>query len=289
MITPIVMMPMNMLIHMRPSMSTKRPVTVLEYSVVFAIAMVMAMGMRTQAIRWWKQAMTVTTPIYVHPQQMICEVGDQIDSDCNGNVNTAEYQDGFILDTNGQGSLLYVDADGDGFGDSEIVATPACEVSSGFVFNATDCNDEDSTINPNSKEICDGIDQDCDLTIDEPDSLDDPAVSKCTYMYRDVDADSYGDADYSACLCQEGSNPSVTYNDYEYVIYSGDCYDYNADIKPLSCSDGIDQDDDGFVDDEDPNCIAGFQEGSDTIKEEAFELLDGHDNNCDGLVAAVRL
>ena len=37
------------------------------------------------------------------------------------------------------------------------------------------------------------------------------------------------------------------------------------------------------------SCIAGFQEGSDTIKEEAFELLDGHDNNCDGLVAAVEL
>ena len=68
-------------------------------------------------------------------------------------MNTAEYQDGFLLDTNGQGSLLYVDADGDGFGDSEIAATPACEVSSGFVFNATDCNDEDSTINPISKNV----------------------------------------------------------------------------------------------------------------------------------------
>ena len=228
--------------------------------------------------------------LYVHPKQNeICEVGDQVDSDCNGNVNTAVYSEGYILDTNGQGSLLYADADGDGFGDSDIAATPACEVAPGFVFNATDCNDEDSTINPNSKEICDGIDQDCDLTIDEADSLDVPSISKCTYMYRDVDADSYGDADYSACLCQEGSNPSVTYGEYEYVIYAGDCYDYNADIKPLSCADGIDQDDDGFVDDEDPNCIAGFKEGSDTIKEEAFELLDGHDNNCDGLVAAVEL
>ena len=228
--------------------------------------------------------------IYVHPKQNeTCEVGDQVDSDCNGNVNTAVYSDGYILDTNGQGTLLYVDNDGDGFGDSEIAAIPACEVAEGFVFNATDCDDEDSTINPNSKEICDGIDQDCDLTTDEADSLDDPSISKCTYMYRDVDADSYGDSDYSACLCQEGSNPSVTYGEYEYVIYAGDCYDYNADIKPLSCADGIDQDDDGLVDAEDPNCIAGFKEGSDIVKEEAFELLDGHDNNCDGLVAAVEL
>ena len=36
------------------------------------------------------------------------------------------------------------------------------------------------------------------------------------------------------------------------MFYSGDCYDFNADIKPLSCADGIDQDDDGLVDDEDP-------------------------------------
>jgi len=228
--------------------------------------------------------------IYVHPKQNeVCESDDQIDTDCNGDVNTADYSEGYILDTNGLGSLLYVDSDGDGFGDSSIAAIPACEVAEGFVFNSTDCDDADATINPNSKEICDGIDQDCDLTIDEPDSLDDPSISKCTYMYRDVDADSYGDVDYTECLCQEGSDPSVTYGEYEYVIYSGDCYDFNADIKPLSCADGIDQDDDGLVDDEDDDCIAGYQEGSDTVKEEAFELLDGHDNNCDGLVAAVEL
>ena len=70
------------------------------------------------------------------------------------------------------------------------------------MFNATDCDDEDATINPNSKEICDGIDQDCDLTIDEPDSLDDPSISQCTFMYRDVDADSYGDVDYTECYAR---------------------------------------------------------------------------------------
>ena len=226
----------------------------------------------------------------VHPRKNeVCEQdGVQIDSDCDGNVNTADYAEGYILETNGVGTLLYVDADGDGFGDSSIAAIPACEVAEGFVFNATDCDDNAATTNPNSK-ACDGIDQDCDLTIDEPDSLDDPSISKCTFMYRDVDADSYGDADYTECLCQEGSDPSVTFGEYEYVIYSGDCYDFNADIKPLTCADRIDQDDDGLVDGEDEDCIGGYQEGSTTIKEEAFELLDGHDNNCDGLVAAIEL
>ena len=119
-------------------------------------------------------------------------------------------------------------------------------------------------------------------------TFDDPSISKCTFMYRDVDADSYGDADYTECLCQEGSDPSVTFGEYEYVIYSGDCYDFNADIKPLTCADGIDQDDDGLVDGEDEDCIGGYQEGRLRLKR-SFELLDGHDNNCDGLVAAIEL
>jgi len=138
----------------------------------------------------------------VHPEQNeVCEVGTQVDSDCNGDVNTADYAAGYLLDTNGNGSLLYVDDDGDGFGDSRTAATPACEVAPGFVFNATDCNDDNANINPTAKEICDGVDQDCDLTIDEAESLDTPSISKCIYMYRDVDGDSYGDVDYAACLC----------------------------------------------------------------------------------------
>ena len=52
--------------------------------------------------------------IHVHPKQNeVCEAGEQIDSDCNGNVNTADYSE-VVLDTNGLGSLLYVDSDGDG-------------------------------------------------------------------------------------------------------------------------------------------------------------------------------
>ena len=61
--------------------------------------------------------------IYVHPKQNeVCEAGEQIDSDCNGNVNTATtprvtswIQTDWLL--------LYVDSDGDGFGDSSIAAT----------------------------------------------------------------------------------------------------------------------------------------------------------------------
>ena len=61
----------------------------------------------------------------VHPRKNeVCEQdGVQIDSDCDGNVNTGLCR-GLHLETNGVGTLLYVDADGDGFGDSSIAAIP---------------------------------------------------------------------------------------------------------------------------------------------------------------------
>lgn len=41
--------------------------------------------------------------------------------------------------------VLYQDADGDGFGDASHVYI-GCETPTGFVENATDCNDADATL-----------------------------------------------------------------------------------------------------------------------------------------------
>jgi hypothetical protein len=62
----------------------------------------------------------------------------------------------------------------------------------------------------------------------------------------------------------------------------------------LSCQDGIDNDNDGFPDEIDVDCLNGYVEDaqgdwSAENKEEVTELLDGHDNNCDGFVAAIEL
>ena len=59
----------------------------------------------------------------------------------------------------------YVDADGDGFGAG--AATVSSTPIAGSVTNATDCNDSSSVSYPGATEIADGLDNDCDGSVDE--------------------------------------------------------------------------------------------------------------------------
>ena len=62
----------------------------------------------------------------------------------------------------------------------------------GMVQVAGDCDDTERFVNPNAIEICDGLDNDCDLLLDEDDdSLD---ISTSILAFLDVDEDGYGDA-----------------------------------------------------------------------------------------------
>nr|MDQ3038132.1 putative metal-binding motif-containing protein [Myxococcota bacterium]MDQ3178739.1 putative metal-binding motif-containing protein [Actinomycetota bacterium] len=76
------------------------------------------------------------------------------------------------------------DADGDGHGDPASMMT-ACEAPAGHVANDDDCDDDCAACFPGATELCDGVDQDCDASLDEglPDMT----------SYADVDRDGHGD------------------------------------------------------------------------------------------------
>ena len=120
-----------------------------------------------------------------------------------------------------------LDADGDGYGD----ASPPAGVTPG-----SDCADHLPDVNPDAVEICDALDNDCDGVTDSD------AVDRVT-LYADSDGDGFGDAASSALGCFEGSG---------YLYDSSDCDDTDPEIRPDAledCTDGVDNDCDGVVDD----------------------------------------
>lgn len=82
------------------------------------------------------------------------EVCNGIDDDCDGEID------------DGATTHWYADSDGDGYGEF-MVRIDACEAPGGFVADATDCDDTNPSINPSFPEVCDGVDNNCDGTIDE--------------------------------------------------------------------------------------------------------------------------
>ena len=138
--------------------------------------------------------------------------------------------------------MWYADSDSDGFGDASTTQT-VCEQPSGYIDDATDCDDGDDSINPDGSEVCNDVDDDCDSLIDDADSDVDRASE--TEWWPDSDSDTYGEEDgTSTFACDQPSG---------YIDNPDDCNDSNSQDYPGAdeICDGNDNDCDGETDESD--------------------------------------
>jgi len=154
----------------------------------------------------------------------VCE--NSIDEDCSG--------------ADALCSCLSTDLDNDGYG-------------TGAACPQIDCNDANSNVNPGAAEVCNGIDDDCDVAVDEG---------------WDNDGDSWTTCDGD---CNDGNS----------AIYPGaaeicDGVDNNCNI---SVDEGWDADNDNWT-----SCGGDCNDGDNTIYPGALDLCDGINQDCDGAV-----
>ena len=136
------------------------------------------------------------------------EVCDFLDNDCNGTSD----------DNASDAQLWYIDNDQDGFGSTSTTLT-ACTQPLGYANNADDCDDTRFESSPVALEYCNGADDDCDGTTDEPDAVD------ASIYFIDSDNDGYGDPYSPVLSCNVISG---------YANNNQDCDDNNGSVYPYA-------------------------------------------------------
>ena len=227
--------------------------------------------------------------VLIHPNAE--EICDEIDNNCDGNIDDA---------SSVNASTWYEDGDEDGYGNPSVTQI-ACSLPTGFVSMVGDCNDNNENISPGADELCNGIDDNCDEQVDEEGAADAPV------WYLDADGDGYGTTNTSIFTCTQPSG---------YQSNNTDCDDQDNDIYPqaLEYCNGEDDNCDGTIDEDsaedaeswyldddgdgygDATTVSlsctqpiGHVENSldcddttDAISPDADEVCDSQDNDCDG-------
>ncbi|MGK0347319.1 MAG: hypothetical protein ACI855_003403 [Myxococcota bacterium] len=113
---------------------------------------------------------------------------------------------------------------------------PAIDVDEDGFAACLDCDDDDAGVFPGAVERCNGVDDDCNDTVDD-DALD--AVP----FYADTDGDGSGDAASSTRACEAPAG---------FVVSDDDCDDSRAEIAPSvdETCDGVDQNCNGAIDED---------------------------------------
>ena len=218
------------------------------------------------------------------------ETCDGEDDDCDGVVDNDPTDP----------SVFYADSDGDGYGDPSSTES-ACEASTGYVDDKSDCDDNDADSHPGGTEVCDDADNDCDGSTDED-------ASDASTWYADLDGDGYGGSTLTTDACDQPGG---------YVSSFDDCDDLDSSQNPAATETCNDEDDDcdGSVDEgsagvqtwyadgdgdgygdpdvstDDCNQPSGYvdndddcDDGDGDVNPDGEETCDGTDEDCNGTV-----
>jgi len=122
-------------------------------------------------------------------------------------------------------------------------ATPDTDLDGDGTAAPEDCDDANPAVHPGATEVCDGLDDDCNGTVD--DALDGT-------WYTDADGDGYGADGTATTTCSPGANQ---------VAVGGDCNDARDDVNPAAqeICDAVDHDCDGFTDRNVPDTLPGVK------------------------------
>ena len=168
----------------------------------------------------------------------------------------------------------FPDNDGDGFGDGDLGQAHCLEP--GWVDDDTDCDDLDAERFPGNPELCDGLDNNCDLAL-PPSETDD---------------DGDGTVECDVSIPWSGIDSGDDCDDADPTVFPG--ADELCDGIPNTCgalpSNESDADVDGFVVCDldgwvgDPGVVGGLDcdDDDDLVFPEAPEECDGVDTDCDG-------
>ncbi|MEK7615412.1 MAG: putative metal-binding motif-containing protein, partial [Patescibacteria group bacterium] len=208
------------------------------------------------------------------------EICDGVDNDCNKQIDE------------GLTGIWYQDQDKDAYGNPDV-SVGGCP-QPGYVASSFDCLDTNSKVHPDTEELCDTLDNNCDGQTDE----DLTAV-----WYIDQDLDGFGSPSLFFDGCQKAG----------YVGNNLDCNDGNNKIAPNATEvcDSVDNDCNGATDEDltvvqyqdqdkdgygNPDIFldgcpkSGYvannldcNDGNNKIAPSATEICDEVDNDCNGV------